>query len=98
MAQSMRAFEIRLNGKKVCLAGVGKGILAVTVNWVARPKPSHEIGGFAVGGIIDATEQQVEWASQRLRIGDELRIKVVEKGAVDTPRKRKGKRLAPNPK
>jgi len=87
----MRAFEVHLNGEKLCLAGVGKGILAITVNWVARPRRSDEIGGLAVGGLIDATGRHVEWTNRRLQIGDEVRIKVVEKDAVDRPRKHKGK-------
>jgi hypothetical protein len=87
----MRAFEIHLNGKKLCLAGIDKGILAATVNWVARPRRSDEVGGFSVGGLIDPTEQHVEWTNRKLHIGDDLRIKIVEKDAVDKPRKRKSK-------
>ncbi len=90
----MRAFEIHLNGEKLCLAGVRNGILGVTVNWVARPGRRDEIGGFAVGGLIDATKQHLEWAKRELHIGDELRIKVVEKNVVDKPRKRKKKSRA----
>jgi hypothetical protein len=88
----MRAFEIELNGKELCLAGIGKGILGVTINWVARPRRSDEIGGVAVGGLIDPTKRQVRWTSRKLHIGDELRIKIVEKDAVDKPRRlqRKG--------
>jgi hypothetical protein len=91
MAQPIRAFEIQLNGRKLCVAGMRKGILGVTINWVARPKRSDEIGGFAVRGLIDSTKQHVKWARRQLHVGDELRIKLVQNAAVDKPRKQKGK-------
>jgi hypothetical protein len=89
MTQTMRAFEIHLNGKRLCVAGMRKGIWGVTINWVARPKRSDEIGGFAVSGLIDSTKQHVKWTSRQLHVGDELRIKLVEKNGVDGPRNRK---------
>lgn len=87
MAQRMRAFEIHLNGKKLCIAGMPKGIVSVSMKWVARPRHSDEIGGFDVGGLIHSTNQHVKWAGRQLHIGDELRIKLIEKTAVDRPRK-----------
>lgn len=92
MARPVRAFEVHLNGKKVCLAGIHHGIVAITTNWVARPKRADEIGGFAVGGLIEPMKQHVRWANRKLRVGDELRIRVVERDAVDRPRKLKSKR------
>jgi hypothetical protein len=91
MAQTVRAFEVHLNGKKLCLAGIDKGVLAVTMHWMARPRRSSEVGGFSVGGLIDATKEHVGWTSRRLHIGDELRVKLVETDAVDKPRKLKNK-------
>jgi hypothetical protein len=35
----MRAFQVGLNGKRLCLAGIGignDGVLSCIVNWVAR--------------------------------------------------------------
>jgi hypothetical protein len=66
-----------------------KGILGITINWVARPRGSDEIGGFTVSGLIHSPKQHVKWTTHQLRIGDELRINVVEKTAVDKPRKYK---------
>jgi hypothetical protein len=45
MAQPIRAFEIHLNGKKLCLAGMRKGIVAVDLKWATRPTRADEIGG-----------------------------------------------------
>jgi hypothetical protein len=91
MAQAMRAFEIHLNGKKLCLAGLRKGIVAVNLKWVARAKRTDEIGGISVSGLIEETNQHITWSMQQLDVGDELRIKLVEKSAVDKPRKVKRK-------
>lgn len=81
----MKAFEIHLNGRKL------RGILDITVNWVARTRQSGKIGGFAFGELVAPTQQRVEWTNRKLRIGDELRIKIVEVDAADKPQKRKAK-------
>lgn len=87
----MRAFEIHLNGRKLCLAGIEQGILGITVNWVARTRQSAEIGGIAVGGLVSPTERRVEWMNRKLHFGDELRIKIVEVDAADKPPQRRNK-------
>jgi len=87
VAHSVRAFDVHLNGKKLCVAGMRKGIVAVNLKWVARPRRTDEIGGVSVGGLIHETNQHVTWSTKQLHVGDELRIKLVEKSAVDKPRK-----------
>jgi hypothetical protein len=79
----MRAFKVSLNGKKLCLAGVGDhGVLSVIVNWVAGDRGADlfmEVGGLAC-------EEHVAWIRQKhLRVGDEIRVKIVEAGSVDRP-------------
>lgn len=79
----MRAFKVSLNGKKLCQAGVGeRGVLSAIVNWVAGDRGADlfmEVGGLA-------SEEHVAWIRQKhLRVGDEIRIKIVEAGSVDRP-------------
>jgi len=84
----MRAFSVSLNGKKLCLAGVGeRGVLSAIVNWVATDRGADLF--MHVGGL--ANEEHVDWVKQkRLQVGDEIRVKVVEARSVDKPvRKRR---------
>ena len=79
----MRAFKISLNGKNLCLAGVGaRGVLTAIVDWVAQDR-GEELS-LQVGGL--ANEEHLEWTRQkRLRVGDEIRVKIVEAASVDKP-------------
>jgi hypothetical protein len=81
----MRAFEVHLNGKKLCLAGIGDdGVLDVSANWVASKRGSDLF--LHVGGLISPTKEHVSWVRQRrLDLGDKITVRVVEKKAVDEP-------------
>jgi hypothetical protein len=85
----MRAFEVSLNGKRLCLAGVGDdGVLSAIVNWVTR-KGTGDLF-LEVGGLISPAHEHVSWETQRrLRMGDSIRVKVVDASSVDRPKKRK---------
>lgn len=69
-ANPMRAFNVSLNGKKLCLAGVGEpGVLSAIVNWVAGDREADMF--IEVGGL--ANEEHVGWVNQkRLQVGDGL--------------------------
>ena len=83
----MRAFEIFLNGKRLCLAGIGKdGVLSTTITHV--PFRKRRETRLYVGGIVLPQDEHVFWRQSNLRIGDELRLKIVEKETVDEPRER----------
>jgi hypothetical protein len=83
----MRAFRISLNGKKLCLAGIrNDGVLSTTITYVSsRNRCETQI---EVGGLILPQDEHVVWKRSRLRVGDELRVKIVEAEAVDKPRQR----------
>jgi len=77
----MHAFEVSLNGKRLCVAGVGeRGVLTTMISWVARDRTadlSMEVGGLA-------NEEHVKWVRQKkLRVGDEIRVEIVEAASVD---------------
>jgi hypothetical protein len=77
----MRAFEIHLNGKKLCVAGLEEGMLLFSV---ACSENKHGRGGVGLSmkGVLD-TQQGVRWKNRTLRINDEVRIKIVETSKVE---------------
>jgi hypothetical protein len=83
----MRAFEVRLNDKKLCLPGVGnEGVLTTMIT--STPFRSRSETQVYVSGLILPQDEHVVWKRSRLRTGDELRVKIVEAEAVDKPRER----------
>jgi len=85
----MRAFAVSLNGKKLCIAGIGDdGVLVVAVNWVSRKGVGDLF--FHVGGLISPTGEFVDWTdNKRLRGNDRIEVKIVEAKSVDEPTRRK---------
>jgi hypothetical protein len=95
----MRAFVLYLNGRKLGTAGVGdEGVLTATVTWVRR-KGEHNRSTRAAGvveelelslaGLMTPTDEHVRWRQRSIKVGDEVRIKVVEVTTVDKPGHRK---------
>jgi hypothetical protein len=94
----MRAFVVHLNGKRLCTAGIGDdGVMSANVTWVRhaprRARPTRNGGvdeelGLMVGGLITKSGEHVTWRPRRLRVGDEVRINVVEIGRVSKPHRR----------
>jgi hypothetical protein len=92
----MIAFEIYVNGKRLCTAGIGEvGVLAANLLWVgsepqkgARNKTAKmdEYASIRVGGLFSKTEEHVKWARRNLRRGDEVAIRIIETVHVDPPR------------
>ena len=87
----MRAFEVELNGKKLCLAGVGGdgAFAAVISHVVGRNTDQMHIRVGGTRSVADGPDENVEWASRNLKAGDEIRLRVVEKDSVDRPKTRK---------
>jgi hypothetical protein len=77
----MRAFEIHLNGKKLCVAGLEEGTLLFSV---ACGENKHGRGGIGLGmtGML-LGQSTVRWQQRSLRMNDEVRIKVIETAKVD---------------
>jgi len=80
----MRAFQIFLNGKKLCVVGIGKdGVLSTTI--IRVPFRRRRETRLYVGGLILPENEHVRWKEALLRVGDEVRRKVVEAETVDRP-------------
>ena len=89
----MRAFEVHLNGKRLCVAGIGEdGVLSMVITDVARKERSHL--DLRVGGLFSNTGEHVEWGVQRLETGDDVRVKIIESTSIDSPSRRR----QPDPK
>lgn len=95
---AMPAFHVHLNGKKVSTAGVGElGVLGAHVSWVRRtgehtlsrkPGSVEEELTLHVGGLITPTNEHVRWLDRKLKVGDEVSIRIVEDAPIDRPRSR----------
>ena len=83
----MRAFEVHLNGKTLCLAGIGNdGVLSAIATWVTgRRGAALDLN---VGGLITPDQEHVRWVYRKLRVGDEITLKIVERDSVDKPKER----------
>jgi hypothetical protein len=91
----MIAFEVYLNGKKLCTAGVGDlGVLSTCLCW-RGPHP-YKKGGppvaeyirLDVGGIVESFREHVRWVDRKIKCGDMVSIKIVELTSVDKPREK----------
>jgi hypothetical protein len=90
----MTAFEVYLNGEKLCTAGLGDaGVLSAILSWRgAQPykdgtKPDAPSIEFSVGGLTSPAGENVRWAEPSVRAGDEILIRIVDTEFVDTAQK-----------
>ena len=83
----MRAFQIVLNGKRICVAGIPRDcVLSTTITYV--PFRRRKETRLYVGGLEVDKNEHVFWKESILRAGDEVRIKIVETKSVDAPLRR----------
>ena len=99
----MITLEVHLNGKRLCRAGVGAhGVVSAITMWVNRavrtatgdivPGKFEEFSELSVGGLGSTSggaDVLVKWAQPRLKVGDEIRIRVVDGARPTKPRTRK---------
>ena len=87
----MKAFVVRVNGKRLCTAGLGpRGVLTAMVSWVGL-RPGHDPEGaftFHVGGLDSRTDEHLEYATPLLRVGDKVSVEIVETEVFDREDKR----------
>ena len=91
----MIAFEVFLNGNKVCRAGVGDlGVLTTVLSWVRRegrntetrePGKIEEELTLNVSGLLSSKNEHVRWSESKVTIGVEVRVRVVSAESVDPP-------------
>ena len=91
----MTAFEVSLNGGKLCVAGIeGPGTVSLILSWIHGEKDTPREGGrmeLNVGGINGTTKEFATWIDSpgtgfpELAQGDEIHIRVVESQEVTLP-------------
>lgn len=95
----MKAFEVTLNGRRQCTAGVENGVLTAILSFVsqtranaeAQPAEASETLDLRVGGLarIDPdTRENLEWLHLPLSVGDEITIRILELQDCDQPKTR----------
>jgi hypothetical protein len=94
----MKSFEVKINGKKQCTAGVGQnGVLTAILSFAKRTRASHETDQASESEILDirvagsanidpGTSEHLEWLHRDLSVGDEITIKIVEVLECDEPK------------
>jgi hypothetical protein len=87
----MIALEVTINGKRRCIASVGDGSVGAHLSWVVRTRrirgfPMQE-GKLDVGGIDSHRRGFPSWLREKVRLGDEVLIRVVEVPKGDRPAK-----------
>ena len=86
----MRAYEVFLNDKRLCVAGIaGDCMLNVIITHLKRNDDRDEVH-LQVGGrkgIVNG--EHVDWASIQLSKDDEVRVRIIEADSADRPKSRK---------
>jgi len=87
----MKAFEVFVNGKKRCVAGVADDESLSVIASIAPDGPF-----FTVSGCTGPNADHAKWVElERIDVGDEVRIRLVDVGHGDEPRSiTRGKRKA----
>ena len=98
----MIAFDVSLNGRRVCLAGIpGPCVMTSVLDWVERRPGDHPDAALPekglelhVGGLSSQSDEHVKWFQGSIPVGSEVAIRVVEVGAVDEPIERRASNRA----
>jgi hypothetical protein len=84
----MTALEVYRNGRKTCTAGLNRsGAVISSLIWSSggSSEAQHEELELRVSGYITRNAAHVSWCSRRLRVGDEIKVVVVDRARVDRP-------------
>jgi hypothetical protein len=85
----MQAFDVFLNGQRLCLAGIdGDSVLDVMITHLKHNIDKDELD-LEVGGLVSATGEHVTWGTTPLKMGDEVRVTIAETDSADEPKARR---------
>lgn len=85
---TMIAFRVLLNGKEICVAGIGEeGVLNAGVHWLRVPRgtspAAKQYTGLQIfGGLYTPTKEHRSWDAPDLEVGDTVTIEIVETEAI----------------
>lgn len=77
----IRAFEIYLNDKRLCVAGLEQGDLLFSISDGQNKQGRGEVG-LGMTGLLPAMAT-VRWQQRSLRMNDQVRINIVEARTAD---------------
>ncbi len=83
----MRAFEVHLNNKRLCVAGIGADGVLTAITHHVRAKGRNELR-LSIGGLVSSTGEHLDWRNLNLKLGDEVRIRIINSEWATKPRKR----------
>lgn len=82
----MIGFELKINGKLICSAGVGSlQFLTAALTWMKRKEEELNV---SVGGMAfhaNGENEEVRWVNQPVAAGDEIAIRILDKLVYDEP-------------
>jgi hypothetical protein len=84
---TMIAFEVRLNGQRLCTAGHADiSVLSALINYLSRPQDLLLTVRASTKG-TQSPSQNLTWLDHsRLSVGDEISIKLVDVPTCDAPK------------
>ena len=84
----MLAFDVLVNGKRLCLAGTAPNdVISTIISWARR---TPDTINFHVGGISSGNSHvQIDWTTPTISIGDEITIRLVDAETYDEPDERR---------
>jgi hypothetical protein len=76
----MRAYEVFLNGNRLCVAGIGRdGYISAYITYQSDPNATW----IEVMGLENRKKLYVRWTKTNLQVGDEVLLKIVDRKSVD---------------
>jgi len=75
----MRAYEVFLNRKRLCVAGVGDGFISTYITYRSEQNDTW----LDVVGLDKRKNVYAQWTRTELRNGDEVLLKVVDRRSAD---------------
>jgi hypothetical protein len=82
----MRAFEISINGERLCLAGASNAsVFTAIIEYLGRDEEHLHLH---VGGLLIPEQEHITWQDSSLSVGDDVRIRILESDKIDAPTER----------
>jgi len=82
----MKAFEVRRNGKELCVAGIDvNGAVNAMIDYTAGR--GGQRFSLRVGGLAAESDEFLTWSFTSLSVGDEITVKIVDVASVDPPQR-----------
>ena len=93
----MIAFDVSVNGRRLCTAGVEDGVLSAVMTRVKERTGARRTGGptskaymsVTVSGLQFNSGEHIRWRDKKLKAGDEVTVCIVDAERPDKPLERK---------